>query len=151
MSRFLALLDYFVPASLSTADPLRREQARLAVGIALAISVWGPVFSVVLWALGSYSLAGASAAGSAVWLAILYVFHRTGSYFVFGNVVAGALFAELMLIGLVTGGMDGNVLFWSLLVPMIATGIAGMRSGLFWSAVVLSGMVGFTDRKFDFS
>lgn len=137
------MLDYFVPQSLRTAEPMRREQARLAVGIALALSVWGPLFTVALCALGSYTMAIAAAVGSVVWLAILYVFHRTGSYTIFGNVVSGCLFVELLLMATVTHGIDANALLWCLLIPMVATSIAGVRAGLIWGCLVLISLTVF--------
>ena len=140
-SRFLLLLDYFVPESLRAADAMRREQARLAVGIALALSIWGPFFAVTLWLMGSYTMAVASVAGSSLWLAILYTFQRTGSYTVFGNVVAATLYLELMLIASISRGFDANAMLWCLLIPMVATSIAGVRSGVFWGSLVLAGML----------
>jgi len=69
---------------------------------------------------------------------LLLLFKVTNSYFVVGNIFAGALCLTLFSLGLTTGGIYSEDIHCLYVIPLITFLIVGPRTGFFWLFVTIS-------------
>jgi signal transduction histidine kinase len=136
-------LLWFVPPSLRDADADTLRRAKLCVGYAFTVPVWGPILAWLLWWIGQNAVAGAIAMATACTIAPLLLLRTTGSLALTAHVIAGATAAFTILCSWLEGGLAAPGLLWFPLAPVLATLIGGRRAGAGWAGVMIAGLVFF--------
>ncbi len=136
--RPLLWVDWFIPEAIRAEDENVFRRARLIVAFAMTISLLGAPYSVV------YHLAGATIpaliilGGISLVPLFLLDFRRRGACSFIGNMLTGILFTVLTTMSFFLGGVQSPAIFWYLLLPVAATGMAGKNWGLAWTGIVLA-------------
>ncbi|MFK7865640.1 MAG: response regulator [Pseudohongiellaceae bacterium] len=119
----------------ATPDELRERRTLSACIIAIS-----PLGILVMGINTFRGLSGDNptiAAGIAFGIFALYVQAKLGNQKIAANMPVFGLWAMLVLI-MRTSGILGQTWIWLLAIPAIATLLAGLRSGIIWSAIVAS-------------
>jgi signal transduction histidine kinase len=136
-------LEWFIPPSLRRDDENFRRSL-LLVFITSMLPLWGPVFSIAFGVSGSpWFVTLAPSFFGALGFLVPFALRRSGSLLLAGNLFVGIFVADLTFFCWFEGGFDSPGLPWMFIIPMIVTYVAGIRSGLFWTGVVVAEIVGF--------
>jgi signal transduction histidine kinase len=133
----------FVPSSLALGGPEARRRAEVALFLSV---VWLPaaiIRAVTLFLHGARVQAFAPFLALAVGCALPFLLRITGSLVLFGNAVALLWFGTLTSLCLFRGGIGSPALIALGVVPLGATFMAGIRSGVFWVGLVILEVLGF--------
>lgn len=127
--------EVYVPESLHRqgGDALRR--AELILSFTLAVCVWGPVFTIVYFFLGSTASAAIVAFGTCTGLLTPVALLKTRSATLAGNWLTLDFFLVLLGISFYTGGHGSPASVWNVVVPVVAFVVAGRFSGLVWLGI----------------
>ncbi len=132
----------FIPASIASGTDAA-FRAKVVVVFALALAVWGPVYAVVMYALGAGPAAPIAVIGCALLvLASLVMLRRGISFGIIGNWLSFNVY-WIMLFVAVVSHMGSPPFLWLAVVPMLAVLIAGVRSGVVWLVVVTASAVAY--------
>jgi len=133
MDHFRSLiLRWFVPAELFAEAEVRRQAYR-AVVFGLAMLIWVPVFApIYLWMDSPRAAMLVGLVSIAIVLSICSL-RFSKSVALAGNLLAGAVFAVLVGLACVSGGIAAASLWWLPSVPIIGLVICGVRSGMAWA------------------
>jgi two-component system sensor histidine kinase/response regulator len=134
LSRFLSLVDQWVPEHL---DPDEALRARLVVGVCFLSGLLAPVYAGIHLAFGTMPACGAILTAGGFALAIPELVRRRGNVTLAGNLATGGLFSLLALLTFVSGGVHAPGLSWTMIVPMLAMCVGGRRSAFIWSMMVV--------------
>ncbi|MBC8872818.1 MAG: response regulator [Planctomycetes bacterium] len=126
------ILRWFVPRDLHT-DKEARLQAVRTITFGLAMVFWAPVFAPIYQLLGSPRAALMVVLVAIAILVAMWSLRFTKSTFLTGNLIAGCVFAVLVAIAGVSGGIDAASLWWLPSVAIIALLLCGVSSGVFWT------------------
>ncbi len=126
------ILRWFVPRDLH-ADKEERLQAVRTITFGLAMVFWAPVFAPIYQLLGSPRAALMIVLVAVAILVSMWSLRFTKSTFLTGNLIAGCVFAVLIAIAAVSGGIDAASLWWLPSVAIIALVLCGISSGVFWT------------------
>ena len=126
------MLRWFVPRDLH-ADKETRLQAVRTITFGLAMVFWAPIFAPIYHLLGSPRAALMIVLVAAAILVSMWSLRFTRSTFFTGNLIAGCVFAVLIGIAGVSGGIDAASLWWLPSVAIIALVLCGIPSGIFWT------------------
>ena len=126
------ILRWFVPQDLH-ADKEERLQAVRTITFGLAMVFWAPVFAPIYQLLGSPRAALMVVLVAVAILLSMWSFRFTKSNFLTGNLIAGSVFAVLIAIAAVSGGIHAASLWWLPAVAIIALVLCGISSGVFWT------------------
>ena len=138
------IIDWFLPQQVRQGDQAQREEARLVIGFSLAMSVWGPIFTVLLYTVINQPLIAHSAACFTGFGGLILFFGRKTKFIRhMAQAMAGVLLLELIYLACITGGISGAALTWAILVPVISTLVSGVRAGAIWTAAVVGVVVLF--------
>lgn len=141
MGTILQLLDRLLPQEMREGDADTRRRARLVLAFTLALIFWVPVFSAMYWWLEIPALAMGVTIAGIVAVLVPIVLRQTRSTFWPGTILTLDLYWILMICAVLTGGLSSPALGWFVAVPMVATLIAGFRSGAFWLLITLLSFV----------
>ena len=130
-NNFEAFLVYVSPDVSETSPHLHRK-ARITVSILLFIALivsilWG--VSSLLTPFNEFPFA----LEISFTLFILYIFKKTGKFYLSGNLLALLSALTLAPITLTTGGLYSDNHLWLIMVPLVAFLLADMKSGVMWS------------------
>ena len=128
------MLDWFVPQQLQ-ADTGASRQALRAVAFGLAMLFWTPVFSPIFYVLGSPRGGAMLVCVAFAILGSMLSLRLTRSVWTTGNLISTSVFAVLVAITTVTGGIGAPALWWLPSVPIIALVICGVGSGTLWAGI----------------
>ncbi len=138
LGRTLAMFDAWVPPELRDADPAIVRSAHLALSMAAATCVWGPVFCGVYLALGMVPEALVVLAGTLYLMPLPLVLWRTGSLPVAAHHTASALWLVVFSLSLLSGGLHSSAPPWLLTLSFIGLAIGGWRAGRTWLVISVS-------------
>lgn len=117
------------------------SKPRLLRGAIVALALWGPIYSAVLFHQG-LRLQGVSVlAGTAVLVLAWWLQRARRSTTLAGNLVAGSLFVVATALALEAEGILSPALNWYVLVPMLATVLVDRWSGVAWGTAGASAIV----------
>ena len=105
------ILSWFVPEDVK-ADPTTLRQAARAVTFGLAMMFWAPVFGPIYYWLGSPRAAVMVGLAALAIAASMLSLRLTKSVAFSGNLIAASVFAVLIAIASVTGGIGAAPLWW---------------------------------------
>ena len=137
------VLDKFVHQQVLTQDEGQRHRARLAVAFALTLISLAIPYATLFYLMDSPAGAAILGAGTVMVIVCLARIRLAGKVCCVGNVLAAILFCVVTGLGCRLGGHGAHALAWYAGVPVVALGIVGMRSGLFWLAVTAAALVTF--------
>lgn len=75
------------------------------------------------------------------------IFKYSKSMTVFGGIVMGALTWHFSILPFMTGGLESSALTWNMALPLFASTFFGVRSMLFWTAVMFLEIIFFIVAK----
>ena len=127
------LLDWFVPPQLQ-ADTGASRQALEAIAFGLAMLFWTPSLPV-FYVLGSPRGGAMLVCVAFAILGSMLSLRLTRSVWTTGNLISTSVFAVLIAITTVTGGIGAPALWWLPSVPIIALVICGVGSGTLWASI----------------
>ncbi len=130
------LTDWFIPEHLNDEDGIARRRARIALKTVFFLIIWGPITAGLYWFGGSTDGAWAVGLTTILAAATPLVLKRTGSLAVAGNWLLVILYALLMWLSVIFGGLDAPPLSWLLLVPVLAVLFHGLETGAIWMGIV---------------
>ena len=91
------IIDWFLPQQVRQGDQAQREEARLVIGFSLAMSVWGPIFTVLLYTVINQPLIAHSAACFTGFGGLILFFGRKTKFIRhMAQAMAGVLLLELI-------------------------------------------------------
>ena len=93
--------------------------------------------------MGSPTSVSILVAGTIMVIVCLVRLRWTGTLCCVGNVLAAILFGVLTGLGCRLGGHGAHALAWYVAVPVVALGIVGIRSGVFWFAITAIALIAF--------
>ncbi len=128
------MLRWFVPRDLQTEKETRLQAVR-TITFGLAMVFWAPIFAPIYHLLGSPRAALMVVLAAAAILASMWSLRFTRSTFLTGNLIAGCVFAVLIAIASVSGGIEAASLWWLPSVAIIALVLCGISSGAFWTVL----------------
>ena len=76
-----------------------------------------------------------------------FIFKYSRSMTVFGGIVMGALTWHFSILPYMTGGIDSTALAWNIALPLFAATFFGVKSLVFWTAVMLLEIIFFIVAK----
>ena len=76
-----------------------------------------------------------------------FIFKYSRSMTVFGGIVMGALTWHFSILPYMTGGIESSALAWNIALPLFAATFFGVRSMLFWTAVMFLEIIFFIVAK----
>jgi two-component system sensor histidine kinase/response regulator len=128
------LIHWFIPPALRE-DKETQRQALRAMLFGLAMLVWVPIYTLVYWLLDApKSVAMVALVGVGILMAMGSM-RFTKSVKLTGNLIAGVIFAVLISLACVTGGIKAASLWWLPSVPIIALVLSGIPSGIAWTVL----------------
>jgi signal transduction histidine kinase/DNA-binding response OmpR family regulator len=128
------ILKWFVPSDLQT-DPETRLQAIRSVVLGLSMVFWGIVFAPIYQQLDSPRAAMVILSGATGILVSIASMKLTRSAWLTGNLIAAFVFAVLIGVASVAGGVHSASLWWLPSVPILALILCGVRPGILWAIV----------------
>ena len=136
-------LDTFLHPRLLNQDADKLHRARLAVAFAWCLILIAVPYAMLFYWMGSPVGVAIFVVGTIMVTVCLVRLRWAGTVCCVGNVLAAILFGVLTGLGCRLGGHGAHALAWYVGVPVVALGIAGMRSGLFWFAVTSMALIAF--------
>ena len=136
-------LDAFLHPRLLNQDADQRHRARLAVAFAWGLLLLAVPYTMLFYWMGSPSGVAIFVIGTIMVIVCLIRLRWAGTLCCVGNVLAAILFGVLTGLGCRLGGHGAHALAWYVGVPVVALGIVGMRSGLFWFATTSITLIAF--------
>lgn len=133
----LNVLHQFIPNSLrSDADVLRRAQLLVAICF---ISIGVASFYALQYAFVLHLPAAAWGLALAVapLVAAPFVLRSTASIGLASNIVVGAYLVTQTILIYFEGGPISQARYWSVLMPLLATLLNGIQSGIRWTIITL--------------
>jgi hypothetical protein len=131
------IVDWFIPQEIK-GDMVQYLRARQFVTFCLIAS---PVFfipNIIKWKnLGSPQLAVSMTVVTIMIMVGLFLFKYIKSYKFFVNYALTLLGWHFIFLPFCTGGIHSSALTWNLVVPAFAAVLAGMRSSLLWTGIML--------------
>lgn len=134
-------LDTFLHPCLLNQDADTLHRARLAVAFAWSLILIAVPYAILFYWMGSPASVSILVIGTIMAIVCLVRLRWAGTVCSVGNVLAAILFGVLTGLGCRLGGHGAHALAWYVGVPVVALGIAGMRSGLFWFVVTALALV----------
>ena len=128
------ILRWFVPDELQANADSQRQAIR-AILFGFAMLVWWPVFTPLYVWLGSPRAGLIITAAAAAALLIMLSMRWTKSVIVTGNAIASAIYAVLVGLACVAGGIQAAALWWLCAVPIIGLVLGGVCSGFVWAVI----------------
>ncbi len=128
---FEQLVHLFLPPRLRRDDAASRRAQRTVV-LSLAILAWAPIFAVLYVSLSAPISASILLVASVVFVATLLSLRIGAPVVVVANLVTGIVLVVLVLLNLVTGGVDAPALRWLPAVPILAIVLCGRYAGWIW-------------------
>jgi signal transduction histidine kinase/ActR/RegA family two-component response regulator len=141
--RCAVLVLWFLPPALREANPDVVRRAKLCVAYNLTVPLWGPGFAVLLWALGQPTIAAIIAVGVVLAPAPLFVVRQTGSLVLAGNAMAALGAFLIVSCTWLEGGLGAPGVMWFPMIPILAVLVAGRRSGIVWTVILVGALVTF--------
>jgi signal transduction histidine kinase/CheY-like chemotaxis protein len=126
------ILEWFVPRELRS-DADTELQALRSIVFGLAMVIWAPVFGPIYYYLGSPRAALMIAFVAVAILGSMLSLRLNKSPPLTGNLLAASVFAVLVALTCVTGGLGTVALWWLASVPIIGLVLSGVRSGVVWA------------------
>jgi signal transduction histidine kinase/CheY-like chemotaxis protein len=128
--------DAFVPPTLQS-DVDKERRARFIVAICTILVPLIALRAVTLYAAGmrGQSVAVLSVLGAC--LAAPWALRRTGSLLLSGNIVVAAVFVVGAAMSFQRGGIGAPMVIGLGALPLLAIFVAGARSGIVWTALVM--------------
>ncbi|MCK6483286.1 MAG: response regulator [Phycisphaerae bacterium] len=137
----LRFIDVFVPPSVSLKGEEDVRRCRVVISFAFALMVWGPAYAYLYaFHLSCSDGAWTLLAGTAMAPLTAVLVQITGSYVLCGNLVCFGMALVLVSLSLITGGHDSPTSIWLAVIPMLATCLVGVRTGIAW-AIVSCGVI----------
>jgi signal transduction histidine kinase/CheY-like chemotaxis protein len=136
--RLTRLVLWFLPPSLRDAEADTLRRAKLCAVYNLTVPLWGPGFALLLWLLDQPMIAAIIAGGTIGSVGSLLVLRRTGSLVLAGNLMAAEGAFLIVLCAWLEGGLGSPGIIWFPLVPMLAVLVAGWRSGVAWTVLMVA-------------
>ncbi len=127
------ILKWFVPTELRSDDETELQAVRSII-FGLTMVFWAPVFVPIYCFLGSPRAALMVGCAALAILGSMLSLRFTKSPPLTGNLLAAAVFAVLVALTCVTGGLGTVALWWLSSVPIIGLILSGIRSGVGWAA-----------------
>jgi signal transduction histidine kinase/CheY-like chemotaxis protein len=129
-------------------DELRNDagtevQAVRSIAFGLSMLFWVPVFVPIYYWLGSTRAALMVAIVGVAIVGAMWSLRITKSPIVTGNLLAGSVFAVLIALTCVTGGLGSVALWWLAAVPIIGLILCSVRSGVIWAVCCCLACVAF--------
>ncbi len=137
-------IDRFVPQELIQGDADTCRQARMIVASVLAMASIASIYAVVYFRIGAYAPGCIASEAVLATLVVWRVLYRTKSCTLAGNLALADLFVALTAMALTMGGPASPTVFWYSGMPILATCLAGRRSGRIWLAFTLLTVVLFS-------
>ena len=129
MKRFLA-----TDPAMSLDDAFR---TRVVFLFSLVLVIWAPIYSYIMFQLAPHWEVVISTMTAMVMVGISpFLLRRGVSFFIVGNWLAFTVYWEMIFVGAIAG-YGPPPFYWLAVVPMVASIIAGLRSGLFWMGLSL--------------
>lgn len=129
-------VEWFVPERLAAMEGVEAYRARLLVAFVYGISFIGAAFSMVYPFVGvPEALVAAIVGGTCILLGPL-VMSWTGSARLGAHVAGFFLYASIVMIVVMTGGMYAPGLMWLVILPTFGLVFSGFGGGLVWFGVV---------------
>lgn len=125
----------------SPSHPINRD--RLVIWFSYALAIWGPVFAVIFWWLGSTTGTLSLFFATIFVLLTPTVLKRTRSRTIAGNYLAFCMFTTLLFLTLITGGHGSAASIWNVAVPIFAAMLVGLRSAILWTTCVIGQFIAF--------
>ncbi|MFP4597885.1 MAG: response regulator [Persicimonas sp.] len=118
-------------------------RARVVVVFSLALAVWAPIYSAIMYALNGDIVAPIGVMiGATLVCSSVFMLRRGVPFLFLGNWLSFNIF-WIMIFVAVAGDFGSPPFLWLAVVPMLSVLIAGMRSGLLWLALVVVSAVVF--------
>ncbi len=136
------LITNFVPAHFKEESRIL-AQAKLVVGINLAIIVAALIYSVLYFIMGHNWGGIIIITGSMLGFWTLFHIRLTKSLILIGNEIVFLMFYVQVLLSFTTGGAQAPNIGWFAAVPVIAVVLNGVASGVVWgvlTALLITGM-----------
>jgi methyl-accepting chemotaxis protein len=142
MNRFDALVHRFIPETRSrSSEDLRR--ARLLVQISIISVCTCPVVSLSYIAYQHFVAVQIVAAGCLGFGVIPFLFKRTASQILCGNLLCVVAFSMFNALIMVTGGLQSTVLQWLTIIPMLAALTLSRGQMGQWTVIVLVAVLAY--------
>ncbi|RAL20539.1 hybrid sensor histidine kinase/response regulator [Lujinxingia litoralis] len=132
-----ALLARIAP-NFASASPEQAFRAKIVIVFSLALAIWAPVYSVIMYALSSTWFSGVGVmicAGTVC--ASIAMLRRGVSFHFIGNWLAFNVYWCMLFVTMVAG-FGSPPLLWLSVVPMLAILVANIRSGVVWLVLSLT-------------
>ncbi len=129
-------VEWFVPDRLADVEGVEAYRARLLVVFVYGIAGVGAVFSTVYPFVGVPEALVAAVVGSGLILFGPLVMWWTGSARLGAHVAGFFLYASIVVIVVMTGGMYAPGLMWLVILPTFGLVFSGFGGGLVWFGVV---------------
>ncbi|WP_374536733.1 methyl-accepting chemotaxis protein [Chitinimonas taiwanensis] len=139
---FSRLIDWFIPDSIRH-NPLDLSRARNVVGAAVLAAIAVPIFAINYFKLGHTAMAWGILISGAGMLGTALLLKLAGLLILAREAAIGVFFCMVVWMCLVNGGIESSSAPWFLLVPTASMFVGGKKSGMFWSAAALVGIVLF--------
>ena len=122
-----------------TAAPVEQAfRAKIVIVFSLALAIWAPIYSVIMYALSStwLSAVGVMICAGTVCASILML-RKNVSFNIIGNWLAFNVYWCMLFVTMVAG-FGSPPLLWLAVVPMLAILVANIRSGVVWLVLSLA-------------
>jgi signal transduction histidine kinase/ActR/RegA family two-component response regulator len=131
------LTDLFVDAR-ARDDAATVARTLRTVMVALSLAVWSPVFApIYLWAGAKWSAVLIVAAGL-LCLLLLFALRWRVPHELIVQLLVGVLFAVIVSVALLTGGIAAPVMAWLCVIPIFAVVLGGHASGIVWMLAAIA-------------
>jgi PAS domain S-box-containing protein len=130
-------IDRLIPEELIKGDADSCRQARMIVASLLTMTSIGSVYVLVYFRIGAYAPGSIAGAAVLATLVVWWTLHRTRSCTLAGNLAITDLFIALTTTAMTMGGPASPTALWYSGMPILATSLAGRRSGRVWLALTL--------------
>lgn len=118
-------------------------RAKVVVVFSLALAVWAPIYSAIMYALNGDIVSPIAVMVCAALVCTSLAFLRNGvSFRIIGNWLSFNVFWVMLFVALV-GDFGSPPFLWLAVVPMLAVLIAGIRSGMVWLVLVIASAIAF--------
>ena len=129
------MIHYFSPKELEESSHIYRK-ARITINVLLFISfvlssLW--LVSTLLTPINDFPFAIALGLTTG----ILFIFKKTGKFYLSGNLIAGMCAITLAPVAIESGGLYSDNHLWLIMVPLLAFLLADKKSGIIWSVCLI--------------
>ncbi len=134
----LAVVDRLIPPKLRE-DEDSGWRARLLILISFTGFIWGPVLALFYFFVLATPVAGIAllTAGLCTFL-VPFLLRRTGRLPLAANILCFILFSIVIAVTLARGDYPVAGLMWSTAIPVLAILLAGWRSAILWTGLVIT-------------